>query len=200
MAVALNKNRMLFSKLAIVTTVLVVLLSREYWPEESTYHELFDIAGGLLVGLCAIGRVYSTAFLGGFKNEILVDYGIYSVLRNPLYFFSLIGITGVALMSNHISVMIGLPLFFFIMYQGLITREQEFLKDKFGENYLAYARNTRALIPCFANYQAPATMEINPRYLTKALLDAVWWLTALPIIEFVEYLQTKNIVPVFFVG
>ncbi len=200
MAKKLNKNRMLTSRVAVFMSLAVVLLSRQYWTEESGYHEIFEMIGVVLTGMCALGRVYSTAFLGGFKNDVLITHGIYSVLRNPLYFFTLLGVTGVALMSNHISIMIGLPLCFAFMYKGLIAREQSFLHEKFGDEYDQYVGRTRALIPAFANYTAPETLEISPRYLTKSLLDALWWLAALPIIELTELVQSQGFLPTFFLG
>lgn len=198
MAKALNKNRMLISRIALIATIIIVLLSRQYWSEKSIYHEFFEMIGVTLISLCVVGRVYSTAFIGGFKNDILVTYGIYSVLRNPLYFFSLLGITGIAFISNHILIMLFLPLSFLILYLGLIKREAEFLHEKFGTAYEEYTKKTYALIPKFTHYNAPKIMEINPKYLTKALLDAVWWLAAWPIIEFAEYLQSLHILPVLF--
>ncbi len=200
MAKALNKNRILSSKIALISTVIIVIFSRQYWPEESAYHEVFEIIGVTLVSICAMGRIYATAFLGGFKNEVLVTHGIYSLLRNPLYFFTLIGIIGISLISNHISVMIGLPLFFGVLYSGLINREQKFLEEKFGDEFLNYKKNVYALIPNFANYHAPSSIEVNPKFITRAFVDAIWWLSALPIIEFAEYLQYEHIVPVFFVS
>lgn len=195
MARALNKNRMLGSKFAIGLSIAVILASRTFWKEESLSHEVFDLTGSVLVGICAIGRVYSTVFLGGFKNDQLITQGIYSVMRNPLYFFSLLGIIGIALMSNHILVMIGLPLFFLFMYMGLIKREETFLTDKFGTDYHNYKAKTYALIPNFGRYHAPEQMTVNPHFVNKAFLDAVWWLIALPLIELIEYVQSLKIFP-----
>lgn len=200
MAKKLNKNRILSSKIALILTLFVVLFSRQYWTEESPYHELFEVIGVILTGICAMGRVYATAYLGGNKNEKLITHGIYSVVRNPLYFFSLIGITGVSLMSNHIVIMIALPSFFAFLYTGLIDREQEFLREKFGDDYKAYAKKIHAMIPSFSNYSAPEQILVQPRFLTKAMQDAIWWLAALPIIELCEYLQEQHIIPTFFVG
>lgn len=200
MAKALNKKRMLGSKIAVLASISIVFLSRQYWTEENMYHEVFELIGITLTSICAMGRIYSTAFLGGHKNETLITHGIYSVLRNPVYFFTLLGITGVAFMSNHISVMIGLPIFFFMMYSQLINRKQEFLLQKFGNEYRQYSQSTYALWPNFSNYTAPDVIDLNPRYLTKSILDAVWWLAALPIIELSEYLHTQHILPTFFVG
>ncbi|MEZ5814289.1 MAG: isoprenylcysteine carboxylmethyltransferase family protein [Alphaproteobacteria bacterium] len=158
------------------------------------------MVGSILVGLCAMGRLYTSVFLGGYKNHTLITHGIYAVLRNPLYFFSLLGIIGVALMSNHVSIMIGLPLFFLFLYFGLIRREQAFLQTTFGSKYENYKKDAAALIPNFSNYNAPDCITIHPRFVTNAFKDAIWWLAALPIIELSEYLQEIKIIPVFFVG
>ncbi len=200
MAKALNKKRILGSKIALALTILTVSLSRQYWQESSIYHELFEIIGITLISICAMGRIYSTAFLGGFKNEVLITQGIYSVMRNPLYFFTLTGIVGISLLSNHIIVMIALPLFFAFLYTGLIQREERFLAKEFGEQFTNYKKQVYALIPNFGHYQATPCIEINPKYITKAFMDAVWWLAALPIIELIEYLQDADILPVLFVS
>ncbi len=198
MAKNLNKSRILASKAALLSTLLVVLFSRQYWQDDSAYHEVLELAGNFLVAICAIGRVYATAFLGGFKNDRLVTHGVYSLMRNPLYFFSLMGITGVALVSNHPAVMLGLPLFFLLIYLQLIAREESFLQEKFGDEFTSYKKETPALWPKFSAYHAPQTTELTPRFLNKAFADAAWWLAALPAIELVEYLQTAGWVPTFF--
>lgn len=200
MAKSLNKNRMLGSKAALAVAVLIVLFSRQYWPEESPYHEILETTGSVMIGLCAMGRLYASVFLGGHKNQTLITHGIYAVLRNPLYFFSLLGITGIAMISNHISVMIGLPLFFLFLYSGLIRREQDFLQKEFGKEYESYKNNVASLIPNFSNYNAPDSMTIHPHFVGKAFMDSIWWLAALPIIELCEYLQQLKIIPVLFAG
>ena len=189
MAKALNKNRILYSRAAFVIMFGIVLLTRQFWGNENPIHEILDMLGAVLVGICAIGRVYATAFLGGFKNEDLITYGPFSVVRNPLYTCTLIGVIGVALMSNHISIMIALPAMFIFMYQGLIAREEAFLTETFGETYLAYKNSVPRLIPKVSLYNAPETVSMTPKFLKKALGDAIWWFLPLPIFELIEALQ-----------
>ncbi len=198
MAKSLNKNRMMGSKIALLITLTVVITTRQFFADESLYHEAFELLGNFMVAICAMGRVYSTAFLGGFKNNKLVDHGVYSIIRNPLYFFSLIGIAGVALISNHLVVMLGLPLFFILLYSRLIAREEGYLLEQFGQDYIDYKKRVPALWPRFSQYRAPETTQMYPKFLNKAFLDAVWWLSALPFIEAVEYLQDLNIYRTFF--
>lgn len=200
MAKALNKNRILGSKLILASSLGIVLFSRQFWGEENPIHEIFEMIGLVLVMICALGRVYATAYLGGFKNDELITHGIYSLMRNPLYFFTLLGVTGIAFMSNHMSVMIILPLSFMLLYRGLIQREQSFLEEKFGDAYIEYKERVPAMFPNFDNYQSPVSLEFYPRFLNKAFMDAIWWASALPIIEFAEYLQTTGLFPVYSAG
>lgn len=202
MAKSLNKSRIRDSKIIVLTMFVIILFSNQLvmLGHESPLHETFDFLGYLLVAFCALGRVYSTAFLGGFKNENLIDYGIYSVVRNPLYFFSLIGIAGIALMSNHVLVIALVPLSFIFIYIKLIKREEEFLKKKFGKKYTEYMKRTPRLLPNIKLYHAPETVQMAPQFITKAFGDAIWWFAAFPLIELVEYVQANNIIhPLFFV-
>ena len=72
MAKALNKNRILGSKLILASSLGIVLFSRQFWGEENPIHEIFEMIGLVLVMICALGRVYATAYLGGFKNDELI--------------------------------------------------------------------------------------------------------------------------------
>lgn len=200
MAKALNKHRILASKIILISSLMLVFISKQFWPDDSIWHEVFEMLGLALVFICAMGRVYATAYLGGFKNEELVTHGIYSIMRNPLYFFTLLGVTGIGLISNHIVIMIALPVTFLLLYSGLIKREESFLEETFGDEYRRYKQKVPALFPNFKNYQAPQTLTFYPHFMNNAFFDAVWWVMALPIIELTEYLQINGILPTFFVS
>lgn len=194
MAKALNKSRIRLSKLAITLSFILLIFGKEYWLHESSLHETFDYLGYFLLAICALGRLYSTAFLGGHKNQTLITWGPYSVVRNPLYTFSLIGVTGIAFICNHPLIIIGLPLFFYFMYVDLIKREEKFLEKEFGKKYKAYTAAVPRLIPNLSLYKAPETVEMSPRFLNNGLFDAIWWFSAFPIIELIEWLHDTGIV------
>ena len=44
-------------------------------------------------------------------------------------------------------------LFFTLYYERIIFAEEQFLKNKFGEIYIQWAKNTPAFFPKFKNYQ-----------------------------------------------
>jgi protein-S-isoprenylcysteine O-methyltransferase Ste14 len=186
MAKSLNKNRMIFSRILILSSVSLILLTRQYWGYESALHEIFDIIGYILIVLCGMGRLYTTAFLGGLKNKELVTYGPFSVVRNPLYVFSWLGFTGFAIFSNNIWVMILIPAGFFFLYLFLVKREEEFLSETFGTVYADYRARVPRFIPNFSNFHQPETITMTPRFYLNGLLDNIWWFIIPIILEMTE--------------
>lgn len=197
MAKNLNKSRMQQSKILVLAVLAIVFFSRTLIPIDTAWHENIDFLGYALLAFCALGRLYSTAFLGGHKNQTLITYGAFSVVRNPLYFFSLIGMTGIALLSGHITIMVLVPAFFIGLYHFLIKREEAFLLQTFGQEYQDYINKTPRLIPNLKLYNAPETVQTVPKYLNKAFKDAIWWFAAFPIVEFAEYLQESGLIQPF---
>lgn len=199
MAKDLNKSRIRDSKVIVVLALVAAFFTKALIGYETIWHESIEFFGYFLIAICALGRVYSTAFLGGHKNNTLITYGAFSVVRNPLYFFSLLGMTGVAIISGHLVVMVVLPLAFIVMYHFLIAREEAFLLAEFGDAYKAYMASTPRLIPNFALYNAPEKTELVPKFLNKAFFDAIWWFAAFPLFEVAEMLQEHHILPTLFV-
>ncbi len=199
MAVALNKTRKRDSKILMGLILAAMFFTRPLIPMEGQLHESLEFFGYFLIAICVCGRLYTTAFLGGYKNQTLIDYGPFSICRNPLYFFSLCGFTGISLMSNHIAIIISAPLLFFAVYHFLILREEAFLKEQFGDAYAEYMRRVPRLLPKFSLYHAPEAVEMRPKYLRRAFRDNLWWFVSFPLIEFSEYLQEAHIInPLFF--
>lgn len=199
MAVALNKTRKRDSKLLVALILGAMFFTRPLIPMEGSLHQSFDFFGYFLIAVCVCGRLYTTAFLGGHKNETLIDYGPFSICRNPLYFFSLCGFMGIALMTNHIAIILLAPLLFFIVYYFLILREEVFLKEAFSGAYEEYMRRVPRLLPKFSLYHAPEAVQMRPKYLARAFRDNLWWFISFPLIEFSEYLQEAHLIkPLFF--
>lgn len=198
MAKSLNKSRMWISRLVFFLAILMILFTRQTFADETIPHELCDLMGVMLTSVCAIGRVYATAFLGGHKNTNLIDYGPFSVVRNPLYMFSLIGVAGIALMSNQIVLIVALPVIFYFLYTGLIKREEKHLLETFGPAYEAYCAAVPRLLPNFTKYKAPETVTMSPKLLWNAFRDATVWLIPYCVFELVEFLQAQGWLPMLY--
>ena len=168
------------------------------FASKTTLHECLDILGTIVVFLCALGRIYCTAFLGGHKNNSLVTYGPFSVSRNPLYFCSFLGACGIGLISNHVTLMIVLPLTFCLVYFSLIKREEVYLTAEFGDAYREYCAQVPRFFPDFKRYSVPETVTLYPRFLHNGIKDSIAWLCVLPFFETVEYLQRSGVLQTYF--
>ena len=201
MAVALNKTRIRDTKFVLVFALLAVVLTKPLAPMEGErhLHEIFDMAGAVLVGMCALGRLYCTAFLGGHKNQSLITYGPFSVSRNPLYFCSFLGACGIGLMTNHLTFILLLPATFCYVYFAMIAREEGFLREEFGADYARYCETTPRFFPNFAGYAVPETVTMYPKYIHKGLKDCLMWLAVMPLLELIEQLQMHGTLPTYFI-
>lgn len=193
MAANLNQNRILLSQFIAVGAFVLITFSAPFFGEANPLHVPLKMLGILLISICVMGRIYSTAYLGGNKNERLITDGIYSIMRNPLYFFSLIGVSGISIFTGHLAIMLIVPTSFLLIYIPLIKREEAFLTEQFGQEYINYKNRVRALIPNFQSYNEPHSLEISPKYLKKSIYDAFWWVVAIPIIETLQWLQESGL-------
>lgn len=198
MAKDLNKTRIRDSRLLMLLAVVGIVFGERALPATSLTSELIKLAGYFMVTLCAMGRLYASAFIGGLKNKQLVNYGPFSVTRNPLYVFSLIGFTGLALMSGHILIVVLVVGGFAYMYKKLILREEEFLKLEFGQGYIDYMKRTPRFWPNFRAYFCPDEISCRPKYLVNAFADAVWWFLPLPVFELIDYFHATGALKTFF--
>lgn len=76
------------------------------------------------------------------NTTVFISTGIYSISRNPMYLGLLIVlIAGFIKWGNLFSLFI-LPAFIIYMNEFQIKPEERVLKEKFGHEFLSYARNT----------------------------------------------------------
>ena len=87
-----------------VSILLLIVLSitnndfRAYTLEITTIESLqMSILGFVLVVFGSFGRIWASLYIEGNKTKNLVTSGPFSIVRNPLYFFSLIMLLGFSL-------------------------------------------------------------------------------------------------------
>ncbi len=193
-----NKTRMRDSKILIGAALLTALLSKPAITPGSGPAETMEVLGFILIASCAIGRIYSTLFIGGIKSEKLVTIGPYSMCRNPLYFFSLLGAAGIGMLSGELSLFVFLTGGFIFIYHSLIQREEEFLSQKFGSEFTTFCATTPRLMPDIHKYAAPEEVTLQTLFVNKAVRDATWWFVALPVFEIIGYVHDKDILKPLF--
>ena len=111
-------------------------------------------AVGLCLVLAGLGiRAWAAAFAGRHtrSSEIegakLATAGPYAHVRNPIYLGSVILGLGMVLMIGDKRLLSLCLLTFLALYFGLIPAEEEFLSQKFLEEYERYCRNVPRLLP-----------------------------------------------------
>lgn len=75
-------------------------------------------------------------------NAIISD-GIYSYTRNPIYVAMILIYLGITLIFNIIWFVPFLILVLIAMQYGVILREEKYLENKFGADYLDYKKKVR---------------------------------------------------------
>ena len=110
-------------------------------------------AGGMLIAVFGqLLRYWAAGYIPKYRTEkidapILVTWGPYRWVRNPLYAGNFIMGLGWALMVGWIWVAAFTAAFLFLYCYIVIPAEEEFLAAKFGEQYLAYRESVPSLFP-----------------------------------------------------
>ena len=97
-------------------------------------------------------RFWAAGTIEGYRSEnvnanVLVTWGPYGIVRNPLYLGNgLIGL-GWSLMVGSVAVVVFLVAFFLLYGLLIIPYEEGFLEDQFGKKYIDYRTSTPRLLP-----------------------------------------------------
>lgn len=190
-----NRIRLQGAFAAGVTAVL--LISLESWHILSPILEnLLSLAGWVLVGLGVLGRVWSGSYICGYKNERLMMDGPYSVCRNPLYFYSFLAGLGVMFITETLI----LPLLFIVVFWGCypstMRREEETLHQRHGLAFEAYCAAVPRFWPDFSLYSEPVSYSVSAAHFRRHLLQALWFVVAGGIVEFIEDMHETGHLPV----
>ena len=102
--------------------------------------------------------------------------GPYSVVRNPLYVFSVIGAVGLGLAVENPLLAGLLAILFGAYYPFVVNKEERYLLTNFGSEYQNYMARTPRWIPNFRLFYEPEEMPVIPRNIRRGILDAMWFL------------------------
>lgn len=87
--------------------------------------------------------------------ETLNTSGIYSLVRHPLYLGNFVMWLGVSMFCGIWWLTVLMALVFWIYYERIMFAEEEFLRRKFGEVYMAWAEVTPAFLPRLRGWKRP---------------------------------------------
>ncbi|WP_244555187.1 methyltransferase family protein [Mesorhizobium prunaredense] len=193
-----QRKRLLVVQGLSIAAIGSLLFSRPGWDEASTLHELIEMTGFVLILVCIFGRLWSILYVGGRKNTELAVNGPYSITRNPLYLFSMIGAFGIGLMFGSIIVAVVLGVCTYAVFGMTARKEEAFLLGKFGLQYEAYAARTPRFWPKLWLYHDEHQHTFSTKALRSTFFDALYFLAVFPAIEGIEYLQVIGYLPTYF--
>ena len=92
----------------------------------------------------------------GQKALNLNTTGLYSLVRHPLYIGNYFIWIGYILYFYNLQLLIIITLLYILYYERIIFTEENFLIDKFGDQYTKWSIRTPAVVPNFNNFIAPS--------------------------------------------
>ena len=191
-------HRITWSRALIIGLLLFVIFKAPPAGDAGWVAELSEMLGFALLVAATLWRIWCALFIAGSKNGELSAAGPYSMVRNPLYLGNLLGIIGFGFAVEQPALALLLGLIFGLFYPSVVAREEDDLLRIFGERYAAYCARVPRWIPNWSLYQEPAAVTVSPRRLRGAILDAMWFLWAFALWEFIEELHSLKLLPTLF--
>ena len=137
---------------------------------------LAQAAGFLLVTAAVLGRLWTTLFIAGRKEEQLVREGPYSACRHPLYLCSAIAALGIGLTTRSIVLIAALPVLVGAIGWSAARREDRELLRAHRADWPEYRDAVPAFWPAWSKRRMPDRVSVPPGIYRKAFLDAAAFL------------------------
>lgn len=136
-------------------TAISIILTYKYgviFPAIRTVNILFKVIGVLLIVfgiyLDLSAKLKSKIFKSVADNQLLTG-GVYGIVRNPVYSGALLACTGAVLMANNLILLIVPVICWLYMTVFLMKTEEKWLKELYGQEYVAYCQRVNRCIPWF---------------------------------------------------
>ena len=167
------------SRLRMLFMYVMALLAIFYAPERLFLPAVAVIALGAVVRVWAAGHVV--------KSRKLSKGGPYAWTRNPLYLGSLLWGIGTFVLIHTWWLLLVFLGGFIVFYGAAIRSEEDYLFERFGEEFVLYKKTVPALIPRFkpAASVSESTLSWNS-ILRNDEHKALAWSTAAALLIFVR--------------
>jgi hypothetical protein len=124
--------------------------------------------------------------------ETLNTKGMYSIVRNPLYLGNFFMGLGISLFGRLWWLAVIYILIFWLYYERIIFTEEEFLRNKFGDEYLEWANSTPVILPKLSRYKK-ADLPFSVRNVLKREYNGFFAVIVIMfLLETVEEASTKG--------
>jgi len=182
-----------------VLLFLILFFTSSAWEEKSPVVTIIlFFLGAVFVGIASMGRLWCSIYIAGYKTDRLIKEGPYSICRNPLYFFSFIGASGVGMATESLLIPFLIILTFTIYYPMVIKSEEAEMLKKHGKEYEAYLSQVPSFFPDISKLKEPDSYITKPIIFRKHIFSALWFVWLLGILELIEGFHELHVLPVIF--
>jgi protein-S-isoprenylcysteine O-methyltransferase Ste14 len=182
----------------LILPILILALPHSAYMQEllgkgvSLFIEILSLAVALSgVGLRCLTIGYARSGTSGRNTKrqraaVLNMTGMYSIVRHPLYLGNFAIFLGILLfLQVWWFVLIGLQSFW-LYYERIMLKEEEFLRSKFEKDYLSWANETPAFFPRLSKWRWP-----RERFSWKTVLrkEYTGFLLVTMVFAFLDYVR-----------
>ena len=195
----IEKLRLIISKIFVGFLFVLVIFASSLWEDKAPFvTSLLFFLGAILVGIASMGRLWCSVYIAGYKTGHLVTQGPYSMCRNPLYFFSLVGGLGVGFASETLLIPLLILIAFVAYYPFVIKSEEAELIVKHKSEFENYLKSVPVFFPNTSLLKEPEEYVVKPKIFRQHMFDTllfIWLLGALVVLKELHELQ---IIPTLF--
>ena len=191
-----QKIRVWISRGVALACIPFIIFMQSAWSE-TLMQPVFEVVGALVVVAAVLGRFWSILYIGGRKNNQVVQDGPYSMCRHPLYLSTTIGAIGLGLMLGSLVLAALLGLVAFVILSMTAAREERFLRSEFAPDYDLYAQRVPRIWPDLSLFRTEPEVTFNAYVLRRNLADALGFLALIPFAELMETLRDSGVVGSF---
>jgi protein-S-isoprenylcysteine O-methyltransferase Ste14 len=190
-------SRIFASRIFSIMILVIAIFTSHSFSQESLADIVFETSGLFLLTICSMGRLWALMYISGSKSSQLITDGPYSIVRNPLYFFSFIGAIGIGLASENLLILVLIIIFYAIYYPLTIIAEEKKLEDTFGQPYLEYKQRTPKFLPKLSLYKGPALYTVKANTFVRNFVSGMWFIWIFILLHTIEMAQNIGYLPVY---
>ena len=190
-----RKLRTTLTRIYVILLAMLAILSTSKWENVQIAGSAFFLMGTFLVGVATVGRIWCSMYISGYKSKKLITIGPYSLCRNPLYFFSMLGGIGVGLATTTLTIPFLVLIVFAIYYPNVIQREQNRLSELHNDKYSDYCKKTPSFIPSFSRFNEPDEYVVNPVIFRRNIFDNLGFIWLVGVAQLIEGLHQAHVLP-----
>lgn len=137
---------------------------------------LWNISGMILMVLGSIGRIWASLFIEGHKTKKVITDGPYSLIRHPLYLFSLMILLSLFLAIKSVFIGLYLLTMFILFHIPTVLNEERVLTELHGGDYMQYKNRVSRFIPNIFIYkkaEKDTYLDIRLQRVQQVMIEAV---------------------------